>query len=56
MLFFFLAMLSCLLVPWTAAVVWHLLFPGRAEAGAGRWSDSRIASLTSGISLRNAGV
>ncbi|CAE7823385.1 ERDJ2 [Symbiodinium sp. CCMP2592] len=31
MLFFFLAMLSCLLVPWTAAVVWHLLFPGRAE-------------------------
>ncbi|CAE7600523.1 ERDJ2 [Symbiodinium necroappetens] len=32
MLFFFLAMLSCLLVPWTAAVVWHLLFPGRAEA------------------------
>ena len=32
MLFFFLAMLSCLLLPWTAAVVWHLLFPGRAEA------------------------
>ncbi|CAE7542724.1 ERDJ2A [Symbiodinium natans] len=31
MLFFFLALLSCLLVPWTAAVLWHLLFPGRAE-------------------------
>lgn len=32
MLFFLLAMLSCLLAPWTLAVLWYLLFPGHAEA------------------------
>ncbi|CAJ1359312.1 unnamed protein product [Effrenium voratum] len=31
MLFFLLAMLSCVLVPWTFVVLWYLLFPGRAE-------------------------
>lgn len=32
MLFFLLAMLSCLLAPWTLAVLWYFLFPGHAEA------------------------
>eukprot|EP00435_Cladocopium_sp_Y103_P012852 s2447_g3.t1 len=31
MLFFLLAMLSCLLLPWTLAVLWYFLFPGHAE-------------------------
>ncbi|CAE7432828.1 Wdr35 [Symbiodinium pilosum] len=31
LLFFLLAMLTCLLVPWTAFVAWYLLFPGHAE-------------------------
>lgn len=32
MLFFLLAMLSCLLAPWTLAVLWYFLFPGHTEA------------------------
>jgi len=31
MLFFLLAMLSCLLAPWTLAVLWYFLFPGHTE-------------------------
>lgn len=31
MLFFFLAMLSCIVLPWGFTVLWHLLFPGRSD-------------------------